>query len=262
MSPPLPPLLSRPLGPSHRPDVMEPQWTAYSDTPSARYSHTMQSPPHASRDPAVSSQMKHDSYATPSRQNSNAGSVARGPDYNDGDGDVPMEDAYKPRLNMARPGQQHQPQPQQPHSQQYMQQHEESAAARRYSPMNLSPTSPYSANPQQGGQTYTSFNPQAQQQAQTQTSRQSPSRTNPYMSPPSSYYSPPCMSNVPRTSLNESLGRLYTNHCFAFSLAPSCAPAAAHPVLQHEPRELLPAVCDRTAQCCLQQRSPLAAHCF
>jgi len=135
--------------------------------------------------------MKQDTYATPSRQNSiplqsPGGTQGRGPEYNDGDGDVPMEDAYKPRLNMARPTQQ------QRHSQQFIQQ-EESAAARRYSPMNLSPTSPYSGNPQQGGQSYTSFTPQAQ--AQTQSNRQSPTRNNPYISPPNSYYSPPCMSS-------------------------------------------------------------------
>lgn len=158
----------------------------------------------------MSSQMKQDAYATPSRQNSiamqspagagGAGGAAAAagprPEYNDGDGDVPMEDAYKPRLNAARPTQQ------QRHSQQFIQQ-EESAAARRYSPMNLSPTSPYSGNPQQGGQSYTSFTPQSQSQAQAQTqaSRQSPTRNNPYMSPPSSYYSPPCMSSVACPSL-------------------------------------------------------------
>ncbi|CAI9636031.1 unnamed protein product [Alternaria burnsii] len=169
---------------------MEPQWTAYSEAPGNRYSHSMTSSPHASRDASVASQIKQDPYATPSRQSSMplqspSGTASRGPDYNDGDGDVPMEDAYKPRLNsMARPQQQ------QRHSQQYLQQ-EESAAARRYSPMNLSPTSPYSAGAQQAGQNYTSFTPQAQ--AQNQGNRQSPTRNNPYMSPPNNnnYYSPP-----------------------------------------------------------------------
>ncbi|KAI0578522.1 SPS1 Serine threonine protein kinase [Pyrenophora tritici-repentis] len=167
---------------------MEPQWTAYSDTPGARYSHSMASPQHAPRDASVASHMKPDAYATPSRQNSMAlqspaGPGTRGPEYNDGDGDVPMEDAYKPRLNVTRPSQT------QRQSQQYLQQAEESAAARRYSPMNLSPTSPYSGSTQQAGQSYTSFTPQTQ--AQSQASRQSPTRNNPYMSPPNSYYSPP-----------------------------------------------------------------------
>jgi len=176
---------------------MEPQWTAYSDTTGARYSHSMASPQHAPRDAGVGSHMKPDAYATPSRQNSialqsPAGPASRGPEYNDGDGDVPMEDAYKPRLNVTRPSQT------QRQSQQYLQQAEESATARRYSPMNLSPTSPYSGTTQQGGQTYTSFSPQAQ--AQSQSSRQSPTRNNPYMSPPNSYYSPPCMSSLPLPS--------------------------------------------------------------
>jgi dual specificity protein kinase YAK1 len=136
--------------------------------------------------PAYTEAPRQDPYASPtSRQNSMplqspSGSGSRGPKYNDGD--VAMEDAdYQPKLNR--------PSHQQRQSQQFLQQ-EESAAARRYSPMNLSPTSPYSGNTQQGGQSYTSFTPQAQ--APTQSNRQSPTRNNPYMSPPNSYYSPPC----------------------------------------------------------------------
>jgi dual specificity protein kinase YAK1 len=153
--------------------------------------------------PAYTEAPRQDPYASPtSRQNSMplqspSGSGSRGPKYNDGD--VAMEDAdYQPKLN--RPSQQHR------QSQQFLQQ-EESAAARRYSPMNLSPTSPYAGTTQQGGQSYTSFTPQAQAQAQaqaqTQSNRQSPTRNNPYMSPPNSYYSPPCMPNsVSRTMLS------------------------------------------------------------
>lgn len=111
-----------------------------------------------------------------------AGPQGRIPEYNgDGDGDVPMEDAdpYNKPKYASRANHQHR------HSQQFVQQ-EESAAARRYSPMNLSPTSPYGASPQQQSQnTYTSFTPQ------TQSNRQSPTRSNPYISPPQSYYSPP-----------------------------------------------------------------------
>lgn len=102
----------------------------------------------------------------------------------DGDGDVAMEDAdpYKPKYSA---GAQRPIAAQRPSQPSYLQQHEDSAAARRYSPMNLSPTSPYAA--------YSSFTPQAQAQshAQPPNSRQSPTRTNPYMSPPASYYSPP-----------------------------------------------------------------------
>jgi dual specificity protein kinase YAK1 len=163
----------------------------------------MASPQHAQQrdagvpSPQIKQEIKQEGYASsmpPSRQSSMglqsaSGTTSRGPDYNDADGDVAMDDAdpYKPKYNMSRPSHQHR------HSQQFLQQ-EESAAARRYSPMNLSPTSPYSGNTQQGGQNYTSFPPQAQAQSQPQSNRQSPTRNNPYMSPPNSYYSPPCTS--------------------------------------------------------------------
>ncbi|KAF1842554.1 kinase-like protein [Cucurbitaria berberidis CBS 394.84] len=179
---------------------MDQQWTAYSEAPGgaarqARYApHTMPSPQHSQRDVSVPTQVKQEQYASPtapSRQNSVAMQSpggSRGPEYNDGDGDVAMEDAdpYKPKYNMSRPNHQHR------NSQQFLQ-NEESAAARRYSPMNLSPTSPYTGNPQQGGQNYTTFSPQAQTQSQgqSQSNRQSPTRNNPYISPPNSYYSPP-----------------------------------------------------------------------
>jgi dual specificity protein kinase YAK1 len=182
------------------------QWTAYSaEAPAAaRPRYNMASPQqHAQRDASVPSQTskqepKQEPYASsmpPSRQSSmglpssGGGAPSRGPDYNDGDGDVAMEDAdpYKPKYNAARPPHQ------QRHSQQFLQ-NEESAAARRYSPMNLSPTSPYAGASQQPGQSYTTFSPQAQPQSQPPSNRQSPTRTNPYMSPPNSYYSPPCTS--------------------------------------------------------------------
>lgn len=177
---------------------MEQQWTAYSESPAtsrqARYAPSnMTTPQHVQREPNMPSQIKQDPYASPTATSrsgsmalaSPAGQHARGPEYNDGDGDVPMEDAdpYKPKFGASRSNHQHR------HSQQFLQQ-EESAAARRYSPMNLSPTSPYSGNTQQGGQNYTSFSPQ------TQSNRQSPTRNNPYMSPPNSYYSPPSRCNL------------------------------------------------------------------
>ncbi|ORX99677.1 kinase-like domain-containing protein [Clohesyomyces aquaticus] len=176
---------------------MDSQWSSYAESPvssrQARYApHSMTTPQqHSQRDVNIPQQMKQEAYtspAAPSRSGSiamasSAGPPARAQDYNDGDGDVPMEDAdpYKPKYSTSRSNHQHR------HSQQLLQQ-EESAAARRYSPMNLSPTSPYSGSTQQGGQNYTSFTPQA-----SQGSRQSPTRNNPYMSPPNSnsYYSPP-----------------------------------------------------------------------
>jgi dual specificity protein kinase YAK1 len=240
------------------------QWTAYSaEAPAAaRPRYSMASPQHAQRDASVPSQptkqeLKQEPYASsipPSRQGSmgvpSSGASSRGPDYNDGDGDVAMEDAdpYKPKYNAARPPHQHR------HSQQFLQQ-EESAAARRYSPMNLSPTSPYPGTAQQGGQSYTSFSPQAQPQSQPPSNRQSPTRTNPYMSPPNSYYSPPC------TSRSRS-PRAPTTNSRVSSLPPACAAAAAHPVQheQHEPRQLLPAERNRAIERRVQQRGTLAAH--
>jgi len=169
---------------------MDQQWSTYTENPvasrQARYApHTMSTAQQAPRDPQQIKQDPYTSPSAPSRTTSMAlpspGTLlSRAPDYNDGDGDVAMEDAdpYKPKYSSSRASHQ------QRQSQQYLQQ-EESAAARRYSPMNLSPTSPYAGSTQQGGQAYTSFTPQSQ------TNRQSPTRNNPYMSPPNSYYSPP-----------------------------------------------------------------------
>jgi dual specificity protein kinase YAK1 len=104
----------------------------------------------------------------------------RGADYNgDGDGDIRMEDVdqYGKSRQTSRAGHSRMP------STQLAQ--EESAAARRYSPMNLSPSSPYAATPQQGTG-YQSYSPSGQ-------NRLSPTRSNSYMSPTNHYYaSPPC----------------------------------------------------------------------
>ena len=179
---------------------MDQQWTAYSSeapegTRQARYAPQGTTPSyHTQRDASAPAQLKQNPYASPSAPSapSRSNTIAlqspsqassRGPDFNDNDGDVKMEDAdpYKPKYNAQRPNHQHR------HSQQLLQQ-EESAAARRYSPMNMSPTSPYPGGTQQSGQNYTSFTPQIQNNS----NRGSPTRNNPYMSPPNSYYSPPC----------------------------------------------------------------------
>jgi dual specificity protein kinase YAK1 len=157
--------------------------------------------------------------------------VNQGREYNgDGDGDVPMEDAdpynkpkYAQRANH-----------QQRNSQHFIEQ-EKSAAAIRYSPMNLSPTSPYGATAQQPQSSYTSFTPQS-----AQSSRQSPTRTNPYMSPPQSYYSPPGMHHRKHWLF------LFLN-LMCVSLSTSCPSAPSHTV-EHEPRELLSTISNRTAQ--------------
>jgi dual specificity protein kinase YAK1 len=242
---------------------MDQQWTAYSDSAAAsrqaRYApQHMESPQHQ-RDPNMP-QMKQDPYASPtgpSRASSMAalpspgGAQSRGPQYNDVDGDVPMEDAdpYKPKFNASRASVNHQHRQSQQFLQQ-VQQQEESAAARRYSPMNLSPTSPYSGPPQQGGQNYASFSPQTQ--TQPPSSRQSPTRTNPYMSPANNYYSPPGTSSDAESP--SGAASLITCHSYPASGAPATTVA-----VQHEPRELLPAVGDGPAQCRVQQRSTIAA---
>lgn len=180
------------------------QWTPYAETPASsrqsRYApHAMTTPQQPQRDSSVP-QIKQDMYNSPpagSRSSmalQSTSSHGRG-EYNDGDGDVRMEDAqdpYKPKHSASRsvaqvPSRQ---------SQQFLQQ-EESAAARRYSPMNLSPTSPYPGTTQQGGQQYQSFTP-----GQSQSNRQSPARNNPYISPPNPYYSPPGMSPAQSLSPN------------------------------------------------------------
>ncbi|KAF2133559.1 kinase-like protein [Dothidotthia symphoricarpi CBS 119687] len=173
---------------------MDQQWPAYPEAPDAarqaRYApqNNMTTPQHAQRDAGVSQQPKQD-YASPTQpsransmaRHSPAGSASRAQDFGEGDGDVAMEDAdpYKPKYSSSRASHQAR------HSQHFLQQ-EESAAARRYSPMNLSPTSPYPGGTQPAAQPYTSFTPQ-----QPQGNRQSPTRNNPYMSPPNNYYSPP-----------------------------------------------------------------------
>ncbi|KAF2281531.1 kinase-like protein [Westerdykella ornata] len=173
---------------------MDQQWSSYNDSAAAsrqaRYApHTMSSQHSQRESNPPPPQIKQEAYAppsAPSRTNSmplQSPGVQhnRGAEYNDGDGDVRMEDVdpfKQPKHNTARaPNQQRQ-------SQQFLQS-EDSAAARRYSPMNLSPSSPYNGS----SQAYTSFSPQ------TQSSRQSPTRNNPYISPPNSYYSPPSESN-------------------------------------------------------------------
>lgn len=207
---------------------MDQQWPSYAESPAtsrqARYApHNMTNPQHPQRDPNGPQQIKQDPYASPTAP-SRTGSMAlaspsgphgRGPEFNDGDGDVPMEDAdpfNKPKYGSSRSNHQHR------NSQHFLQQQEESAAARRYSPMNLSPTSPFSG-PQQGGQAYTSFSPQ------TQSNRQSPTRNNPYISPPNSYYSPPSKYSLGiRCSLNSATMLIHTSPAASRPHAPQLPP--------------------------------------
>ncbi|KAK7515043.1 kinase-like domain-containing protein [Phyllosticta citriasiana] len=181
---------------------MDSQWGSYVESaPPARQSRyyaaapNLASPQQPQRDPTALAAprqdstvaAKQDSYTTPSISSraasmaiSSPPQVTRTSSYNngDGDGDVPMEDAdpYRPKYVRATA--------QKRNSTAYVQDQEASSAARRYSPMNLSPSSPYGpSSTQNNAAAYTSFSPSS--------SRQSPTRSNPYMSPPQSYYSPP-----------------------------------------------------------------------
>ena len=102
-----------------------------------------------------------------------------------GDGDVAMEDAdpYNRMKYPSRPTHSQRP------STQYLAQ-EDSAAARRYSPMKaLSPSSPYAPSSQQSSQS-----PYGHYPSQSTSARQSPTRSNHYSTPSQSYYSTPSES--------------------------------------------------------------------
>jgi dual specificity protein kinase YAK1 len=237
---------------------MDQQWSPYTDAAAAnrqpRYApHSMTTPQHLQRDPNGAHQIKQDPYTSPSAPSRTSSmplspgtQSGRGADYNDGDGDVRMEDAdpyNKPKQGSARAAQQ------QRQSQQFIQQ-EESAAARRYSPMNLSPTSPYNnGSAQQGGQAYTSFSPQGQ------STRQSPTRgNNPYISPPNSYYSPPSKSHSRPHPARLSAGILIAGLYSLTAPRPATSPFA----IDNDTGELLSAVRDRTAQCRIQSGCSVA----
>jgi len=170
---------------------MDQQWTSYADRSQSnrlsRYApQTLATQQPLHRDQNFSAATKQDHYQSPAIASHAAttslstpsGAQGRGMDHNgDGDGDIPMEDADP----FSKPKHSARPDHQRISSTQFVQQ-EESAAARRYSPMNLSPSSPYAASPQQLGPTsYASYTPQTQ-------SRQSPTRSQSYMSPTQSYY--------------------------------------------------------------------------
>jgi dual specificity protein kinase YAK1 len=174
----------------------------------ARYApQTIPSQQYTQRDMNSSSAIKQEGYTqpslahrTPSMPLSPGGPPGRGADYNgDGDGDVRMEDAdqYGKARQTSRAGHQRLP------SAQLAQ--EESSAARRYSPMNLSPSSPYAATPQQG---YQSYSPSGQ-------SRLSPTRSNSYISPTNHYYaSPPSRLDPANT---------HTITDMQYSFSPTCS---------------------------------------
>ena len=181
---------------------MEPQWQHHPDMAAnrhGRYSQANSQQP--SKEPSSSSVpqqpppsgFSYETYQTPAVP-SHPHSIAASPigtpqarPYNNG-GDVAMEDAdpYNRMKYPSRPNHQHRV------SGQYLSQ-EDSAAARRYSPMKaLSPSSPYAASPHQPSQPlYVSY------PSQNTSARQSPTRPNLYSSQSQSYYSSPSKSVDP-----------------------------------------------------------------
>lgn len=177
---------------------MDQQWSPNMEAPGSnrqqRYApQTVPSHQYAPREPNSAPSRHSESYAqtplvnrTPAMPMTSPG-IPQGIKHEygdgDGDGDIKMEDAdpYKQQQRQTA-GRGHARMP----SAQLAQ--EESAAAKRYSPMNLTPASPYAATtPQQ--QSYTSYTPQ---------NRTSPVRSNSYMSQAQGYYaSPPCKSLHP-----------------------------------------------------------------
>lgn len=115
----------------------------------------------------------------------------------DNDGDLPMEDAdpynkqkYESERDLPiRPHHRNRPSQSQPY---LVQNDEASAAARRYSPMKLSPSTPYTTgSPHSGNNStaplqYTPYTP-------NQSTLQSPTRPSPYGS--NSQYASPCTSS-------------------------------------------------------------------
>ena len=172
---------------------MEPQWQHHPDTAAnrhGRYSQSTSQQP--SREPSSSSApqqpppsgFSYETYQTPSVP-SHPHSIAASPigtpharPYNNG-GDVAMEDAdpYNRMKYPSRPNHQHRV------SGQYLSQ-EDSAAARRYSPMKaLSPSSPYAAGSHQSSQPLYASYP-------------SPTRPNIYSSQSQTYYASPSESAI------------------------------------------------------------------
>ena len=177
---------------------MDQQWQALGDATSNRHSQYGSSlPTQQLRDHNRSTQHQipppgftYEPYQTPtvpSHPQSMAASPIGTPHVKEeflGDGDINMIDAADPYNRMkypSRPTHSHRA------SGQYLAQ-EDSAAARRYSPMKaLSPSSPYTSSPQYSTQTSHSFT------SQNHSARQSPTRSNHYPPTPSSasYYSSP-----------------------------------------------------------------------
>lgn len=164
---------------------MDQQWQSYSDIQGnrqTRYSHS--TPQQQAQPPAGFSYESYQTPSVPSQSQSMGASPAATPQVREytGDGDIAMEDAdpYNRMKYPSRPSHSHRA------SAQYLSQ-EDSAAARRYSPMkNLSPSSPYANSPQQSA--HNVYGPYG---GQNTSARQSPTRSNAYSAQSQSYYASP-----------------------------------------------------------------------
>ena len=166
---------------------MDHQWQPYSDagTRQARFSHSTSQ---QQQQHLPSPGFGYESYQTPtipSHSQSMAASPSSTPRHRgySGDGDVAMEDAdpYNRMKYPSRPTHSHRS------SAQYIPQ-DDSAAARRYSPMKATTPSNYAVSPQQPT---TASN--SQYVSQNSSARQSPSRAHPSSQ---NYYSTPSMSTA------------------------------------------------------------------
>ena len=175
---------------------MDQQWKLYTDSANnrqVRYSHSTpqqqprESNPGSAQQHTATSGFSYEAYQNPSISSQSVSqSVAASPigtpraRASSGDEDVAMDDAdpYNRMKYPSRPNHQHRASGHQLLTQ------EDSAAARRYSPMKaLSPSSHYATSPHLSSQPpYT---------PQSASARQSPTRSNPYSSPTQNYYITP-----------------------------------------------------------------------
>ena len=173
---------------------MDSNWHNYGDMASPRqarhtYSMQQQQANGSNQQPQPQSGYGYEAYQTPSVP-SQPQSMAASPigtphtrGYTAGDGDVTMEDAdpYNKLKYPSRPTHHQRP------SGQFLTQ-EESSAARRYSPMKATPTSPYT-------QHQASQSPYGSYPSQNTSARQSPTRSNHYSTPSHSSYTTPSKSS-------------------------------------------------------------------
>lgn len=173
---------------------MDQQYTDMVGNRQARYPSTQQ-PQHPNGSAQQQSQSQsgygyeaYQSPSIPSQPQSMAVSPIGTPhtrNYASGDGDIAMEDAdpYNRMKYPSRPSHQQRP------SGQFLA-HEDSSAARRYSPMKAAPSSPYAPSSQHSSQS-----PYGHYTSQSTSARQSPTRPNHYSTPSQSSYTTPSKSD-------------------------------------------------------------------